>query len=385
MSTARHFQQSLAQHVFLVLLLGLLLPCNGNVYAQEAAMQISSREAWVGSPIVLQVQIRNAKKYSLPEDFNIDGCDVRRAGNPSQSSQITIINGRRSENRTVTVQYLITPRREGQFKIPALEIEIDGEIQKTQPTEFIATQSETGNLLFVEIEGKKDAVFVGEPLDLKLKIWIKPFGDQKNKLKLTEAHMWQMLSNESSWGAFRERLQEMTNNRQRPRGEAVLREDDDGNRREYYLYEIEGTIYPTKPGKIDASDLQIVVNYPLSLGVRRDPFSSFFGGSPFGSSSFGNRLAITDSRPVTAKAEVNSTEVLPIPSTNQPADYRGAVGRYTIVAEVDSTNVAAGDPITLRLGIEGDGPMELVQAPPLQDIESLTNDFLVSDLSLIHI
>ena len=382
MSTARHFQQSLAQHVFLVLLLGLLLPCNGNVYAQEAAMQISSREAWVGSPIVLQVQIRNAKKYSLPEDFNIDGCDVRRAGNPSQSSQITIINGRRSENRTVTVQYLITPRREGQFKIPALEIEIDGETKKTQPTEFVATQSETGNLLFVEIEGKKDAVFVGEPLDLKLKIWIKPFGDQKNKLKLTEAHMWQMLSNESSWGAFRERLQEMTNNRQRPRGEAVLREDDDGNRREYYLYEIEGTIYPTKPGKIDASDLQIVVNYPLSLGVRRDPFSSFFGGSPFGSSSFGNRLAITDSRPVTAKAEVNSTEVLPIPSTNQPADYRGAVGRYTIAAEVGSTNVAAGDPITLRLGIEGDGPMELVQAPPLQDIESLTNDFLVSDQSL---
>ena len=83
MSTVRHFQQSLTQRVFLALLLGLLLPCNGSVSAQDAAIQISSREAWVGSPIVLQIQIRNAKKYSLPEDFNIDGCDVRRAGNPS--------------------------------------------------------------------------------------------------------------------------------------------------------------------------------------------------------------------------------------------------------------------------------------------------------------
>ena len=377
MFKARNFQHGMMPRVFLALLLGLLLPSNGSVRAQEVTMQISSREAWVGSPIVLQVQIRNAKKYSLPEEFKIDGCDVRQAGNPSQSSRIMIINGRRSESRTITFRYLITPRREGQFKIPVLEIEIDGETRKTQPTEFVATRSKTGNLLFVEIEGKKDAVYVGEPLDLKLKIWIKPFGDQQNKLQLTEAHMWQMLSNDSSWGTFRDRLQEMTNNRQRPRGKTVLREDDDGETREFYLYEIEGTIYPTKPGKIDASDLQIVVNYPISLGIRRNPLGGFLGGSPFG-----DRLAITDSRPVTAKAEVNSTEVLPIPSTDQPADYRGAVGRYTIIAEIDSKNVTAGDPITLRLGIAGDGPMELVQAPPLHDIESLAADFLVSDQPL---
>ena len=364
-------------NVLFVLLAGFLIPWSGTAYAQEVGTMISSREAWVGSPIVLQIQVRNAKDYSLPDDFEIDGCDVRSAGNPSQSSRIMIINGRRSEHRSVTKQYLITPRREGKFEIPALDVEVDGDLKQTDAISFVATQSETGDLLFVEVEGKKDAVFVGEPLDLKLKIWIKPFADRENKIKLTESHMWQMLSSENSWGAFRDRLQELVNNRQRPRGKSVLRKDDDGRSREYYLYEIEGTVYPTKPGKIDASDLQIVVNYPISLGVQRDPFGSMFGGSPFG-----NRLAITDSRPVSAEAKVNSTKVLPVPTTDQPADYRGAVGRYQIVAAAEPKSVTAGDPITLTLGITGDGPLELIQAPPLHDIESLAADFQVTDQSL---
>ncbi|MEZ6081428.1 MAG: hypothetical protein R3C56_38890 [Pirellulaceae bacterium] len=37
----------------------------------------------------------------------------------------------------------------------------------------MVTKSVTGDLLFVEIEGNKDKVFVGQPLDLTLKIWIK--------------------------------------------------------------------------------------------------------------------------------------------------------------------------------------------------------------------
>ena len=86
-------QTVVKRSVFLAMLVGFLSTWNGMICAQEVATQISSREAWVGSPIVLQVQVRNAKKYSLPDEFEIDGCDVRRAGSPSQSSQIMIVNG----------------------------------------------------------------------------------------------------------------------------------------------------------------------------------------------------------------------------------------------------------------------------------------------------
>lgn len=350
--------------------------------AQQVSALISSREAYVGSPIVVQLQIKNAKSYTLPEGFEIDGCDVKVAGSPQQSSQITIINGRRSDSRSVTMHYQVTPRREGTFEIPKLEIEVDGKTKTTQTIQFVATKSETGDLLFVEIEGKKERVYVGEPLGLTLKLWIKPYQDREKGIKLDESNMWQLLSDTTTWGPFADRIQELAESRQRPEGKAVLRDDGEGNSREYFLYQLETTVYPDKPGKIDGGDVQVVVNYPVELGRSRDPFESIFGGSPFGRSPFGRRLSVTKSRPVAADSSVDSTTVLPIPSEGKPLDYRGAVGRYRIITQTDTKTVDAGDPVTLRIGVVGDGPMDLVQAPPLAELSGLTAGFKVEDQSL---
>jgi tetratricopeptide (TPR) repeat protein len=360
----------------------------GTVGAQEVNVQLSSREAYVGQPLVLQISISNATDFKEPSIPQIDGYDVRSAGNPSQSSQITIINGRRSENRSVVMQYLITPRREGEFVIPAFEIEVDGRKAKTSPMEFVATKSETGDLLFVEIEGAKDKVFVGQELDLKLKIWIKPFVDQQKNIKLSEDQMWRLISEQSSWGSFAGRLQKLAENRQRPAGREVLRDDGTGKKRGYYLYEIEGSTYPKRPGKIEAEDVQIIVNYPTGLGKSRDPFESILGESPFsrlmdddffGGSPFASRLSITSTRPIVGQAQVDSTVVVAVPEEGRPAGYRGAVGKYQIVVQATPTQVSEGDPINLQIGIVGDGPMDLVQAPPLAE---LTRDFKVDDTLL---
>lgn len=366
-------------------------------FAQGVEARISSREAYVGSPIVLQLQISNAKKYSLPDSFEVKGCDVE-AGTPSQSSQITIFNGRRSESRTVTMQYRITPRDSGRFEIPALQVGVNGESQSTRPFTFVATRSETGDLMFVEIEGKQEKVYVGEPLGLTLKLWLKPFRDREKNLKLNEGQMWQMIADSTRWGPFVERMKEMNGNRQRPGGNPTLRDNGQGEQQEYFLYEIETTIYPTRTGKIDGGDVQLVVDYPLELGRSRDPFDSFFRGSRlgggsslmkqmmdddfFGGSPFGRRMRITKSRPIVANASVDSTEVMPVPLAGKPADYRGAVGRYRIVTQAEPAVVDAGDPVTLRIGIVGDGPMDLVQAPPLANISELNSEFKVVDQSL---
>ncbi|MEM7784280.1 MAG: BatD family protein, partial [Planctomycetota bacterium] len=377
------------------LFLTIALSTTDELLGQKISAKISSREAWVGAPLILQVTIYNAQEYQLPDDFEIDGCQVDIAGQPSQASQITIINGRRSVNKSVTINYLIVPEREGEFEIPRLEFEVDGETEVLKPLSFSAVQSETGDLLFAEVEGKKQKVYVGQPLDLKLKIWIKPFVDRQRRIKLTEGNMWSLISEQTSWGIFSDRMQELATSRQRPAAEVVRRKDSNAQAREYYLYEVEATVYPTKPGTIDASDLRLVVNYPLELGRSRDPFDSLFGGSmgrgsllqqmmndDMFDSPFSSRMSISKSRPITAKVEIDSTEILPIPTANQPKDYRGAVGKYQIETEVEQTSVAAGDPIILRMSVSGDGPMDLIQAPPLADIESLTEDFQITDQSL---
>ena len=364
--------------------------------AANVDVRISTREAYVGSPVTLQLAISDAAGYDPPSLPTIDGCDVRSAGSPSQSSRITIINGRRTESRSVTMQYLITPRRAGTFTIPAMTFKVDGKTVTTEPLRFVATKSETGDLLFVEIEGGKEKVFVGQPLDLQLKLWIKPFRDPKTGHTLSEGDMWNMISDSTSWGGFADRMKEMTENRQRPGGQEVLHDDGNGGERAYYLYEINATVYPKRAGKIDADDVQIVVDYPTAIGKSGTPFDSMFDDRMFGGSSmlsrmmnddffgssFAGRLAVTGSRPIVGEVSVDATEVLPVPTAGRPADYRGAVGNYRIVTQANPATVDAGDPITLNIGIAGTGPMELVQAPPLFEQSELTKDFKVADESL---
>ncbi|QDU49615.1 BatD family protein [Gimesia panareensis] len=370
------------QSILAVIILGM---AGSAASAGDVSMSVSSREAYVGSPIQMQISINNASDYEQPDLPQIDGVEVRSAGAPSQSSQVTVINGRRTESRSVVLRYLITPRRAGTFEIPALTFKVDGKNVKTEPLRFVATKSETGDLLFVELAGKKDKVFVGQPLEMTLRIYIKPYRDQDHELTLSEGDMWNMISEHTTWGSFQKRIEEMANNRQRPGGKEVLRKNAQGEERAYYMYEIDAQVYPTKAGKISGDDIQIVVNYPTGLGRSRDPFDSFFDDSPFGgsfmSSPFSNRLSVTSARPVVAEATVDTTEVLPVPTKGRPLDYRGAVGQYQIVTQASPVNVHAGDSITLNLGIIGTGPMELVQAPPLSELPEL-KQFKVSNQPL---
>ena len=382
-----------------VVVVAVSLGFNSPTAFADVQTQISSREAYVGMPITLYVQVSGQGNLTTPEIPEVDGLDIRSNGTPSSSSRIMIINGRRTESSSVTYSFQVTPRREGTFQIPSFEINTGSGIERTRAVRFAATKSETGDLMFAEIEGNGEKVFVGQPIDSTLKIWIKPLVDRTAGIKLSPSQMWQLMSEQTEWGGFQSTLEEMAKNRQAVRGREVLREDNEGVERAYYLYEIEATIYPKSAGVLDSENVQLVYQYPLSIGQSRDPFDSFFEDSPFGGSSlasqffsrnsgfggrspFGRSLTVTNARPIVVEPEVTDIEIAAVPTAGRPADYRGAVGQYAIVTQASPKKVKAGDPITLQIGIRGTGPMELVQAPPLHTIASLTNDFKVADESL---
>lgn len=360
-----------------------------SVQAVDLQATLSSREAYVGAPITLHLEVANASSHDEPTIPEVRGLDIQSAGAPSRSTQTTIINGRRTDRTSATYSWRITPRKEGTFEIPSIDLKVDGQIESTRPLRFVATKSDTGDLLFAEITGQQKDIYVGQPLKLTLNLWIKPYHNDEFDLTLSEENMWQMISEGTNWGAFSERMTELAENRQRPGGEEVLRMDSNGNERSYYQYQIEATVYPKKPGQIEVGDLQIVVDYPTRLAKSRDPFASmfnddFFGGrSPFGDRDFSpfrrNTLSVVASRPVVAEAKVAPIDVKPVPTAGRPSDYRGTVGQYQIVTQATPTDVKAGDPITLHIGVRGDGPMELVQAPPLAALPHLTADFKVAN------
>ncbi len=288
--------------------------------------------------MTFQIQVSNATKSAPPAIPDVDGLSIRSLGTPSRSTQTTIINGSMSSTSSVIYSYEVTPTRTGSFRIPPIAIEADGKQLETRAFDFVASKSETGDLLFVEVAGKEKEIYVGQSLDLTLKIWVRPYTDKERQITLSEANMWQLLSERTSWGAFGDRINELATNNERPVGTEVLRKDRDGIEHSYYLYEIPATIYPKKPGKIDANDVRVVVDYPTALGQSRDPFGSFFddmqsrgGGSMFGGgfSPFAPRLTVsfgaTDRRPRQKS------------SRSKCSRFRSRAGRPTIVGRSGST------------------------------------------------
>ena len=331
---------------------------------------LSADHAYVGMPISLYVRISDATSHAQPVIPEVRGLQITASGVPSRSSQTTIINGRRMDRTSVTYAWNVTPREPGQFVIPPVQFEVDGQVKQTRALRFAATKSETGDLLFVEVDGKQEKIFVGQPLDLVLRVLVKPYRDRQFDVTLSPGDMWKLIATEhSQWGAFGETLDELAENRQRVNGQQVLHTDAEGEDQLYYAYEIPATIYPTRPGEVDTGDVQVVMRYPTVLEQDRSFFSS--GG-----------LTIAQARPLVENAKIPSTRVVPVPEQGRPADYRGAVGRYEMITRAQPQSVKAGDPITLNIGIRGDGPMELVQAPPLAALPSLTEAFKVPDESL---
>ncbi|TWU51308.1 BatD family protein [Rubripirellula reticaptiva] len=358
--------------------------------AADVAIAISSKQAYVGMPVTLQIRVDDASGTVQPEIPDVDGLSIVSVGRPQISSQIVTFNGRQQTNRTSMIyQYEVTAERAGEFVIPPIKITGGGAATITEAVRFTAEKSETGDTMFVEIVGEKDKVFVGQSLNVTLKIWVLPYHDEEKNLTLGESEMWRSISKQTNWGPFEKSLEKLAGNRQRPGGREVIRTDSKGKSRNYFLYEIDATIYPTHAGKISADDVRIVLNYPVSIGRRRDPFASMFEAmdSQFGRSAFQDDffrgftsgLAVTSVRPVVAEATAQSIEVVAIPSEGRPDDYVGAVGQYSIDAEASDTNVKVGDPITLTLTINGTGPMDLVRAPPLASQSTLTEKFKVAE------
>ena len=61
-----------------------------------------------------------------------------------------------------------------------------------------------------------------------------------------------------------------------------------------------------------------------------------------------------------------SITVKPLPEAGKPAGFNGAVGKFTIQAYLENKVIPAGDPITLKVQIKGEGNFTVINSPALQ-------------------
>jgi hypothetical protein len=82
-----------------------------------------------------------------------------------------------------------------------------------------------------------------------------------------------------------------------------------------------------------------------------------------------------------AQAAVRDDPDDSLPAVGRPEDFNGAIGSFAEVSQIaEPTTVQAEDPITLRLRIRADGPVQQPpQRPPLGKLSSFASRFLVED------
>jgi len=270
---------------------------------------------------------------------------------PNQSSSMQIING--AVSQSLTYYYVLAAKKEGKFTIkPALlnvangrvkSNEISIEVVKGKPPTTSqnsskgqsgnqATASNTGDKLFIKAFLNKSSVYLGEQVTVTYKIFSKYGQISFSDLKLP------------TYNGFYTEDVPMTKN------DKLVVENYNGS--QYYTAELKRTLlFPQKSGKLEIPSLDATCNVREKV-QSQNIFEQFMGG--------GYRDV-----QVKVQSQDQTLTILPHPDAGKPADFKGAVGEFSIKAEVDKTKVRSGDPVNLKFTITGKGNIKLLEAPVL--------------------
>jgi hypothetical protein len=318
-------------------------------FGAEVSFTISSRETYVGAPVRVQVIIKRAQDHQPPEFPEIEGAEVRRMRSDDRG-YARITRPSRESRLAVIYTYAVIPRRSGTLTIPPIRVVADGVSFSTVPMQIVAKESETGDLLFLRLVGERKSAYVGEPIDVTLEIWLKPY---RTKTVRMDA--------EDMWLHAIENLRAPVPSITYP---VEMTPDPAGTGQQYYVYRLSRRVWPERAGVFDAGGVTVVVDYPLR--ARQNHIAR--AGDPH---------EVLESRPIAAAIEDSSIVIKAPPPGGRPSSFRGAVGTYTMSVSAAPTEVSVGDPITLTMTIRGTGRMDWLQAPVLASQEPLVADFQV--------
>jgi hypothetical protein len=122
-----------------------------------------------------------------------------------------------------------------------------------------------------------------------------------------------------------------------------------------------------KPGT-----LSLTVETPLTVRMRTRPDAGPFGEAGldafFNDPMFQNFFGASTEKEITVASKPANFTVLALPTRDQPADFSGAVGHFSVSSDLSDGKAAVGDPVTLRMRISGTGNFDRVSSPMLHDV-----------------
>ncbi|AWT59858.1 MAG: hypothetical protein DF168_01055 [Candidatus Moanabacter tarae] len=262
-----------------------------------------------------------------------------------QSMQISTINRNTKTIVTKKYNFRVKPKRTGRFIIPTYDLSI-GRQRIMVPAAVITVNSPNGkpatnleDLTFLELDKEERPTYVGQNLKYVLKLFVHTglsevrAGELLQKGDAFSQH--EMAQSTNSYGARRNNL-------------------------DYQVYEIPVSITPLKSG---LQTLEFELTIQVALPRQRQSSSSsyfdeFFNKDFFSFGGFRERRNISVS---TGPVEI---AVRMLPEEGKPKSFSGAIGQFLIKQTLSPIQINAGDPLTLKVEITGNGNFDRIQ--PLQ-------------------
>ena len=294
----------------------------------------------VGESAILSLKFEGGEPRQMPAPPAIANLQIVGEGS---SRNISILNGQVSS--TVSQNFTLTPTQPGDFTIPSLRAEVGGQILTTPALKLKAVKASaaaggaTGEqLAFFKLFVPKKEVYVGEVFAIEFQVHIREgVANAENILQNFDAYAGCPLKAEGVSIL-------KTAHAQRRRGRV-------GNAN-YSVATLVTSLSPVKTGTLNIGSMDVNLTLQLPVGNRRrdmfDPFGMF--------QQFEERRA-------SLTAETETLTALPLPRENIPTNFIGAVGSYSMTVSAGPTNVATGDPITVKIQVSGRGALDALALP----------------------
>jgi BatD DUF11 like domain len=286
----------------------------------------------------------------------VAGLEFRVVG---QSRQIEMINGTTIESTSTIVR--VTPDEAGVFTIPGLTPQspplvlrvtptngggpslVPDNSQKSGPNPLTQGGSAASGIrltpdgsAYVRLEVSKHEVYVGENVPAEIQVGMRDgFASSINGLPKLNSDDFT--------------LNNLT--RQPEHNLKII----DG--KQFTVYSWRTVLAAVKPGKFNLT-FEVPATVRIRTQPRRDSMLDDLLGDPFLQNIFGSAIQ----KNITVTSPEIPFTVLALPTENKPPDFSGAVGNFKITTDISSPASTAGDPLTLRLHVNGAGNFDRVDS-----------------------
>ena len=260
------------------------------------------------------------------------------------STSVSYVNGKTTTKREVYTQlnYVLAPKSKGTFTIPPATIEYEGTTYKSNSVvvkigDAMQMSSDpndpltqVGEGVFLVAEVSKQSPFVNEPVTVVYKVYFDPRYGVNNVRETANP----------AYNGFWSQFQDMKNLK------AVLSKY---NGKDYAMVEWRKVIlYPLEAGNKPLEPLSITMD--VNVPVRRtsifdDPYKTV---------------------QKTISAGARTINVKPLPETNKPIYFNGAVGDFSFKVIPSKKQVKFGESLDLTVEVSGKGNLKLFELPKLE-------------------